>query len=72
VKRIAGAIAVLVLLVVAIVGVADKNRAVVPSGAGGSTSSRTDPATELEQSIERARARQARADGLAERLSPPG
>ncbi|WP_157432520.1 hypothetical protein [Aeromicrobium sp. Root472D3] len=71
-RRVAAAVGVLAVLAAAIVGMADENRDTdrdgAPSVGTGSAAARTDPATDLEQSIERARERQARVDGLADRL----
>ena len=73
-RKAAVAVGVLAVLTAAVVGVADKNRD-AGRGDGPSVGSQTstgpaDPDTALRDSIERARERQARVDGLAERLSP--
>jgi hypothetical protein len=74
VRKAAIAVGVLAVLAAAVVGVADRNREAgrgdAPSVGSQTSTGRADPDTALRDSIERARERQARVDGLAERLSP--
>lgn len=72
-RRTAIAMSVLAVLAAAVVGMADRNR---DAGRGDSpaigsqtSTGRADPDTALRDSIEKARERQARVDGLTERLS---
>jgi hypothetical protein len=76
VKRFVLAIGTLVVLASAVVAVAAKDRSPDPADGSAPSSSHSTvapgPDTELQESIERARQRQALVDGLDERLTPAG
>ena len=72
-RRTAIAMSVLAVLAAAVVGMADRSRDAgrgeAPSVGSQTSTGRADPDTALRDSIEKARERQARVDGLTERLS---